>query len=97
MSGGVADSGHAAVYLRQLLRGNRAKRVFDPARGSPRGGDSARAATPGQPPVLLIHGYFATRGSLHLLERHLTMRGLIVMSYPLGRRSTSATSATRPV
>ena len=42
------------------------------------------APTPGQPPVLIIHGYLATRGSLHLLERHLTMRGLIVMSYPLG-------------
>jgi len=28
LSGGVADSGHSAVYLRQLLRGNRAKRVL---------------------------------------------------------------------
>ena len=86
VSGGVADSGHAAVYLRQLLRGNRAKRVLRSLRrGSHAGGDAATAATPGQPPVLLIHGYFATRGSLHLLESHLTMRGLIVMSYPLGR------------
>jgi pimeloyl-ACP methyl ester carboxylesterase len=87
VSGGVADSGHAAVYLRQLLRGNRAKRVLRSLRrGSSRaGGDGATAASPGQPPVLLIHGYFATRGSLHLLESHLTMRGLIVMSYPLGR------------
>ena len=88
VSGGVADSGHAAVYLRQLLRGNRAKRVLRSLRrGSRAGDDGATAATPGQPPVLLIHGYFATRGSLHLLESHLTMRGLIVMSYPLGRRS----------
>jgi pimeloyl-ACP methyl ester carboxylesterase len=86
VSGGVADSGHAAVYLRQLLRGNRAKRVLRSLRrGSRAGGDAATPATPGQPPVLLIHGYFATRGSLHLLESHLTMRGLIVMSYPLGR------------
>ena len=85
VSGSVADSGHAAVYLRQLLRGNRAKRVLRSLRrGSHAGGDAATAATPGQPPVLLIHGYFATRGSLHLLETHLTMRGLIVMSYPLG-------------
>ena len=70
MSGSVADSGHAAVYLRQLLRGNRAKRVLRslPARQPPRSGDSA-TATPGQPPVLLIHGYLATRGSLHLLEQ----------------------------
>ena len=87
VSGGVADSGHAAVYLRQLLRGNRAKRVLRSLRrGSRAADDGATAATPGQPPVLLIHGYFATRGSLHLLESHLTMRGLIVMSYPLGRR-----------
>jgi pimeloyl-ACP methyl ester carboxylesterase len=81
VSGGVADSGHAAVYLRQLLRGNRAKRVL---RSSLRSPTPDAAATPGQPPVLIIHGYLATRGSLHLLERHLTMRGLIVMSYPLG-------------
>jgi pimeloyl-ACP methyl ester carboxylesterase len=82
VSDGVADSGHSAVYLRQLLRGNRAKRVLRSLR---RRTESAKpAATPGQPPVLLIHGYLATRGSLHLLERHLTMRGLIVMSYPLG-------------
>src|SRR5580765_8368598 len=82
VSGGVADSGHAAVYLRQLLRGNRAKRVLRSLRR--RTEPSKPAPTPGQPPVLLIHGYLATRGSLHLLETHLTMRGLIVMSYPLG-------------
>ena len=34
--------------------------------------------------MLLIHGYLATRGSLHLLERHLAHRGHIVISYPLG-------------
>jgi pimeloyl-ACP methyl ester carboxylesterase len=98
VSGGVEDSGHSAVYLRQLLRGNRAKRVLASiTRGTlegshpPRDGtrraepaDSPRGAPGFQPPVLIIHGYLATRGSLHLLERHLTMRGLIVMSYPLG-------------
>jgi len=84
VSGGVADSGHSAVYLRQLLRGNRAKRALRSLRR--RGQEQEKAVAPiaGQPPVLLIHGYFATRGSLHLLEKHLTMRGLIVMSYPLG-------------
>src|SRR5689334_2584448 len=72
----IADSGHSAVYLRQLLRGNRGARehVETPDPGS---------ATRG-PPVLLIHGYFATRGSLHLLERNLAQRGHVVMSYPLG-------------
>jgi pimeloyl-ACP methyl ester carboxylesterase len=96
VSGNVADSGHAAVYLRQLLRGNRAKRVLrslrrrpqdqraDDEQGRQGGQDRKDANAPAQPPVLLIHGYFATRGSLHLLESRLTMRGLIVMSYPLG-------------
>jgi pimeloyl-ACP methyl ester carboxylesterase len=82
VSGGVADSGHAAVYLRQLLRGNRAERALRSLRRHESGKNPP--ATPGQPPVLIIHGYLATRGSLHLLERHLTMRGLIVMSYRLG-------------
>src|SRR5206468_10237492 len=45
---------------------------------------AATSASPAQPPVLIIHGYLATRGSLHLLERNLTDGGLIVMSYPLG-------------
>jgi pimeloyl-ACP methyl ester carboxylesterase len=77
VAGGVTDSGHAALYVRQLLRGNRARRAWRPPE---RAGD----VPAGQPPVLLIHGYLATRGSLHLLERHLTARGLVVMSYPLG-------------
>jgi triacylglycerol lipase len=90
VSGNVADSGHAAVYLRQLLRGNRAKRVLRSLRRRPERQEErpdrkdTGSAAAAQPPVLLIHGYFATRGSLHLLERRLTMRGLIVMSYPLG-------------
>ena len=74
----VADSGHAAVYLRQLLRGNRAAREHVPA-PEPRA-----AAPPARRPVLLIHGYLATRGSLHLLERNLARRGHVVMSYKLG-------------
>jgi triacylglycerol lipase len=77
VAGNLADSGHAAVYVRQLLRGNRARRVWRAPTEVPK-------APPGQPPVLLIHGYLATRGSLHLLERSLGERGLVVMSYPLG-------------
>ncbi|HEX3901686.1 MAG TPA: alpha/beta fold hydrolase [Polyangia bacterium] len=73
IAGSVADSGHSAVYLRQLFRGNRAPHA-----------QATSTATAGQPPVLLIHGYLATRGSLHLLERHLADRGHIVISYPLG-------------
>jgi pimeloyl-ACP methyl ester carboxylesterase len=75
--GNLADSGHSAVYVRQLLRGNRGRRQWRAPAEVPK-------APPGQPPVLLIHGYLATRGSLHLLERHLGDRGLVIMSYPLG-------------
>jgi len=74
IAGGVTDSGHSAVYLRQLMRGNRA----------PHAQAAATAPDATRPPVLLIHGYLATRGSLHLLERHLADRGHIVISYPLG-------------
>jgi pimeloyl-ACP methyl ester carboxylesterase len=76
--GGVADSGHTAVYLRQLLRGNRGDR----AHAQPHLGADQRKAD--CPPVLLIHGYLATRGSLHLLEERLARRGHVVMSYRLG-------------
>ncbi len=74
VAGNVADSADSAVYLRQLFRGNRA----------PHAQRDAEVAKSGQPPVLLIHGYLATRGSLHLFEQHLAERGHIVISYPLG-------------
>ena len=73
IAGGMTDSGHSAIYLRQLFRGNRAPHA-----------QAAPVANAALPPVLLIHGYLATRGSLHLLERHLAERGHIVISYPLG-------------
>jgi len=66
----LADSGHAAVYLRQLLRGNRI-----PAQ--------TLGALASGPPVLLIHGYLANRGSVHLLGRRLEERNRLVLSYPL--------------
>jgi pimeloyl-ACP methyl ester carboxylesterase len=84
----VIDSGHAAVYLRQLLRGNRAAREHIPEHiptTAPAGsGSPAAQPEPPKRPVLLIHGYLATRGSLHLLERNLARRGHVVMSYKLG-------------
>ena len=86
--------GHAAALpARSSLRGqpagacggiaaaHAAPSIAATARGGPAAAGSAPAD---QPPVLLIHGYLATRGSLHLLEQHLTERGLVVMSYPLG-------------
>jgi pimeloyl-ACP methyl ester carboxylesterase len=69
----VTDSADSAVYLRQLIRGNRAPHT-----------QASSTAGTGRPPVLLIHGYMATRGSLHLLGRQLAERGHIVISYPLG-------------
>jgi pimeloyl-ACP methyl ester carboxylesterase len=78
----LADSGPTAVYLRQLLRGNRVRAACAdcPAPARP----AAPRAAAGQPPVLLVHGYFATRGSLHLLERRLHDKGHVVLSYRLG-------------
>jgi len=73
IAGNVTDSADSAVYLRQLIRGNRAPHA-----------QAASSAEAGRPPVLLIHGYLATRGSLHLLGRQLADRGHIVFSYPLG-------------
>lgn len=97
---GFVDSSQAVVYLRQLLRGNRAEPAMPRTRSTdtaepvaPGGGVAATSPaprpsefaprTPG-PPVLLIHGYLATRGSVHLLERHLAERGHVVMTYRLG-------------
>ncbi len=72
----IADSSHAAVYLRQLLRGDRV-----PSAASR---DAVPAAVTG-PPVLLIHGLLANRGSLHLLEQRLHERGHLVLTYRLPR------------
>lgn len=64
---------HALSYVRHLARGNRIKRkaFFDTV-------DETR------PPVLLIHGYLGTRGSMYILERRLNDDGLCVFSFNLG-------------
>src|SRR5206468_854416 len=72
----VSDAGSAAVYVRQLLRGNRIP-VETFGEATPEPGEA-------RPPVLLLHGYLATRGSLHLLERRLTERGHVVLTYRIG-------------
>ena len=59
-------------FVRQTLRGNRSA----PAR--------APQSRPDRPPVLLIHGYLGTQGSLHLLEQRLTEMGYLVTSHRLG-------------
>ncbi len=72
---GIADSGRNAVYLRHLLRGNQRRR-----------GHASRATRgpAASPPVLLVPGYMATRGSLHLLEKRLGELGHVVVGYPTG-------------
>ena len=75
----VTDSGQTAVYLRQLFRGNRVPPSV-PATRSTVGPDAASTS----PPVLLLHGYLATRGSVHLLEQRLTELGHVVVTYRLG-------------
>lgn len=85
---GFADSGHAALYLRQLLRGNRAPPSIARPRSAGQVAGTSAPVRPSEflpsPPVLLIHGYLATRGSVHLLEQRLTERGHVVIAYRLG-------------
>src|SRR5690349_5221421 len=60
---------HAVSYLRQLMRGNHiTKKEF-----------FARVSME-RPPVLLLHGFLYTRGSLHMLETRLCKDGLCVLS-----------------
>jgi pimeloyl-ACP methyl ester carboxylesterase len=73
------DAGSTALYVRQWLRGNR----IPVSAGADLPTASARF-DPARPPLLLLHGYMATRGSLHLLERHLTERGYLVFTYRIG-------------
>jgi triacylglycerol lipase len=60
-------------YLRHLARGNRIQRrkFFE-------------SIDENHPPVLLIHGYFGTRGSMFMLERRLNDDGVCVFSFNLG-------------
>jgi pimeloyl-ACP methyl ester carboxylesterase len=75
----LTDSGRVAVYVRQLLRGNRAPHAASIRTPPPR----APSASP-RVPVLLLQGYFANKGSVHLLAQRLHERGHVVMTYKLG-------------
>jgi pimeloyl-ACP methyl ester carboxylesterase len=70
---GTADG---LSYLRHLARGNRIRRqaAFDKASDAP--------------PVLLIHGFLGTRGSMFLLERRLVDDGVVVVSFNIGTINT---------
>ncbi len=69
---GWEDSWRAVSWMRHTLRGNR----IPPSGPWKRGHERS--------PVLLIHGYLGTRGSLHVLEQRLTSLGHLVLSYRLG-------------
>jgi triacylglycerol esterase/lipase EstA (alpha/beta hydrolase family) len=79
--GGVGEDlrggSHALSYLRHLARGNRIRRraFFDTINDR-------------HPPVLLIHGFLGTRGSMYPLERRLTADGICVFSFNLGTFNT---------
>lgn len=70
----IASGTHGLSYLRNLIRGNRVRR------------DAAFETVPeGSRPLLVIHGFFGTRGSMYLLERRLVEDGFCVFSFDLGR------------
>ncbi len=60
-------------YLRNLARGNRIRReaTFEKLNGE-------------DVPLLLIHGFLGTRGSMYLLERRLVEDGFLVVSFNIG-------------
>lgn len=64
---------HAVSYLRHLVRGNTIprKRFFENVSDQ-------------HPPVLLIHGFLGTRGSMYVLEQRLQQDGFCVVSFNLG-------------
>jgi triacylglycerol esterase/lipase EstA (alpha/beta hydrolase family) len=73
----LRGGGHALSYLRHLARGNRIRRraLFD-------------TLDDRHPPVLLIHGFLGTRGSMFPLERRLAADGICVFSFNLGTFNT---------
>jgi len=70
----VTGGADGLSYLRHLVRGNRLRRrdAF---------GESAASESP---PVLLIHGFLGTRGSMYMLERRLVEDGFVVVSFNIG-------------
>ena len=69
----LAGAPHGLSYLRHLARGNRIRRraTFERLDAE-------------SPPVLLLHGFLGTRGSMFPLERRLAAEGFTVISFNLG-------------
>ena len=69
----VAGGADGLSYLRHLVRGNRLRRR-----------DAFDEMSPESPPVLIIHGFLGTRGSMYMLERRLVEDGFVCVSFNLG-------------
>jgi pimeloyl-ACP methyl ester carboxylesterase len=71
----VTGGADGLSYLRHLVRGNRLRR---------RDGFAEMPEKAASPPVLIIHGFLGTRGSMYLLERRLVEDGFVCVSFNLG-------------
>jgi pimeloyl-ACP methyl ester carboxylesterase len=69
----VVGGADGLSYLRHLIRGNRLRRR-----------DAFAQLSPESPPVLIIHGFLGTRGSMYMLERRLVADGFVCVSFNLG-------------
>jgi pimeloyl-ACP methyl ester carboxylesterase len=69
----VTGGADGLSYLRHLVRGNRIRR-----------GAAFDELSPESPPVLIIHGFLGTRGSMYMLERRLVQDGFVCVSFNLG-------------
>lgn len=69
----VTGGADGLSYLRHLVRGNRIRR-----------GAAFEELSPASPPVLIIHGFLGTRGSMYMLERRLVQDGFVCVSFNLG-------------
>jgi triacylglycerol lipase len=69
----VTSAADGLGYLRHLIRGNRIRR-----------GAVFSDVTLQSPPVLIIHGFLGTRGSMYMLERRLVDDGFVCVSFNLG-------------
>ncbi|HJZ83785.1 MAG TPA: alpha/beta fold hydrolase [Polyangia bacterium] len=73
----LVGGGHALAYFRHLMRGNRIRRrAF------------LEHIDADHPPVLLLHGFLGTRGSMFMLEHRLGRDGICVFSFNLGSFNT---------
>jgi triacylglycerol esterase/lipase EstA (alpha/beta hydrolase family) len=68
---------HMLAYVRHLMRGNKIRRDA-----------IIENIDVENPPVLLVHGFLGTRGSMFMLEHRLQRDGICVFSFNLGSFNT---------